>query len=68
MKNLIVIAAMVAWSVAIWGVMKLIGFPMHNVWSSLGASVMLFIGLVGNVWIYFLIMKETPWQWPTDKD
>ena len=67
MKNLIAIAAMIVWSVAIWGVMELIGFSMHNVWSSLGAGVMLLIGLVGNVWIYFLIMKEAPWQWPTNK-
>ncbi len=65
--HLIAIAAMIAWSFAIWGVMELIGFSMHNVVSSLGASIMLFIGLVGNVWIYFLIMKETPWKWPANK-
>ena len=65
MKPLITFVAMVLWSVAIWAVIELIGFKMHDILSSLGAAVLLLVGLIGNVWIYFLIMKEDPWRWIT---
>ena len=69
MKHLTALTAMVIWSVGIWGITELIGFKtmMHDPLWSLGAAVVLLIGLVGNVWIYFLIMKEQPWQWLKDK-
>lgn len=67
MKNFVALALMAVWSAAIWGVIELVGFEMHSLWSSLGASVALLVGLIGNVWIYFLVMKETPWQWPRNK-
>lgn len=68
MKNLIALAAMAVWSAVIWGIMELAGFEMHHLWSSLGASIVLLVGLIGNVWVYFLIMKETPWQWPKNRE
>ncbi len=70
MKSLITLAAMAVWSFAVWAVMELIGFSNmpHDVLWSLGAAVILLIGLVGNVWIFFLIMKESPWQWLKNQD
>ena len=65
MKSFIALIVMVVWSVGIYLVMQQIGFSnhMHDWLWSLGATVMLFIGIVGNVWIFFLIVKEAPWQW-----
>ncbi len=70
MKTLTAFAAMAVWSFAIWALMEFIGFRdvMHNVLWSLGAAVLLLIAVVGNIWIYFLIVKETPWQWLKDQD
>lgn len=70
MKTLTALAAMAVWSFAIWAIIELVGFQdmTHNPLWSLGAAVLLLIGLVGNVWIYFLIVKETPWQWLKDQD
>lgn len=70
MKTLTALAAMAVWSFAVWAAIELIGFQdmMHDPLWSLGAAALLLIGLVGNVWIYFLIMKETPWQWGRDPD
>lgn len=65
MKSFIATGAMVAWSAAIAAVMHLAGFAGHYhdwLWS-LGAAVVLLIGLVGNVWIFFAIVKEQPWEW-----
>ncbi len=69
MKTLTALAAMAIWSFAIWAIMEFIGFQdmMHDVLWSLGAAVLLLIGLVGNIWIYFLVMKETPWRWLKDQ-
>ena len=70
MKTLTALAAMAAWSFAIWAIMEFIGFSdmMHDVLWSLGAAVLLLLGLVGNVWIFFLVMKETSWQWLKNQD
>ena len=65
MRILIAVTSMILWSVFIWAIMDFVGFSDHindPLWS-LGAAIMLLIGLVGNVWIFFLIAKETPWQW-----
>lgn len=68
MKLLITIALMVVWSLFIAYVMNMLPFNdhLHNPLWSLGAAVFLLIGLVGNVWIFFLMMKERPWLWHTD--
>lgn len=65
MKLFICFALMAVWSALIAVVMHFIGFQnhLHDVLWSLGAAVALLIGLVGNVWIFFLVMKEKPWQW-----
>ena len=70
MKTLTALAAMAVWSFIIWAVMELIGFSdmMHDPLWSLGAAVLLLVGLIGNVWIFFLIMKEEPWQWLRNTD
>ena len=65
MKSFIAMGVMLVWSAAIAFVMHSIGFVEHAhdwLWS-LGAAVMLLIGLVGNVWIFLAIVKEAPWQW-----
>ena len=68
MKLLITIALMVVWSLSIAYVMNMAAFPehLHDPLWSLGAAIVLLIGLVGNVWIFFLMMKERPWLWYTD--
>ena len=68
MKLLITIALMVVWSVCIAYAMNMAAFSehLHDPLWSLGAAVVLLIGLVGNVWIFFLMMKERPWLWHTD--
>lgn len=65
MNTLFAVLAMILWSIGIALAMHFIGFAnyMHDVWWSLGGAVVLLIGLIGNVWIFFLIAKETPWQW-----
>ena len=69
MKLILTMALMVAWSVGIAYVMGMAGFSSypHNPLWSFGAAVVLLIGLVGNVWIFFLIMKNRPWLWHVDK-
>ena len=69
MKLIFTIALMDAWSIGIAYVMGMAGFSnyLHNPLWSLGAAVVLLIGLVGNVWIFFLIMKNRPWLWHVDK-
>ena len=68
MKLLITIALMVVWSLFIAYAMNMAGFleHLHDPLWSLGAAIVLLIGLVGNVWIFFLMMKERPWLWYTD--
>ena len=68
MKLLITLALMVVWSVLIFYVINAASFTdhLHDPLWSLGAAVLLLVGLVGNVWIFFLVMKESPWQWHTD--
>ena len=60
---------MAVWSLAIWAIIQFGGFSdmLHDPLWSLGAAVLLLIGLVGNVWIYFLIRKEAPWKWLKDE-
>ena len=68
MKLLIAIVLMVVWSAFIAYVMNMAAFPdhLHDPLWSLGAAILLLIGLVGNVWIFFLMMKNRPWLWHTD--
>lgn len=68
MKLLVTLVLMVVWSVFIYHVMEMVAFSdhLHNPLWSLGAAVLLLIGLVGNVWIFFLMMGERPWLWHTD--
>ena len=70
MKLLITIGLMVVWSLFIAYVMNVASFSdpdhLHHPLWSLGAAVFLLIGLVGNVWIFFLMMKNRPWLWHTD--
>ena len=68
MKLFICLLIMVGWSALVAAAMYLIGFQnhLHDVLWSLGAAIALLIGLVGNVWIFFLVMKEKPWQWHTN--
>ncbi len=68
MKLLITIALMVVWSIFIAYAINMAPFSdhLHDPLWSLGAAVVLLIGLVGNVWIFFLIMKDRPWLWHTD--
>lgn len=76
MNTLIAVVAMILWSTGIAVAMHFIGFADHvpgsmsdmgsfwqNLWWNLGGAVALLIGLIGNVWIFFLIAKESPWQW-----
>lgn len=65
MKLLISLLMMVGWSALVAIVMGQIGFQnhLHDPLWSLGAAVALLIGLIGNVWIFFVVMKEKPWQW-----
>jgi len=65
MRYLIDALTMIAWSALVALAMYVIGFSQHlhdPLWS-LGAAVSLLIGLIGNVWIFFLIVKEEPWAW-----
>ena len=68
MKLLIALALMVVWSLFIYFAMSMAPFMdhLHDPLWSLGAAVALLIGLVGNVWIFFLVMKEDPWLWHAD--
>ena len=68
MRLLITLALMVVWSLFIFYVMNMVAFQdhLHDPLWSLGAAVFLLIGLIGNVWIFFLVMKEHPWLWNTD--
>lgn len=65
MRSYIAMLVMLAWSVGIAVIMYLLDFAghMHDVIWSIGAAVVLFIGLVGNVWIFLAIVKEQPWEW-----
>ncbi len=69
MKSFIAVIMMAIWSVAIVFIMDMVGFQnhLHDLWWSLGAAVTLLIGLVGNVWIFFLIAKEEPFKWLKQK-
>ena len=71
MKLLITIALMVGWSILVWYVMNMAGFTatahLHDPLWSLGAAIVLLIGLIGNVWIFFLMMKDSPWQWANQR-
>lgn len=66
MKSVLAVIVMVIWSAAIGYGINMVGFQnhLHDVWWSLGAAVVLLIGLIGNVWIYFLIAQEEPFEWP----
>ena len=75
MKSFIAFLIMIVWSALIYTVMNLIGLDgqiwnrdIHDsIWSylglNLGAAIMLLIGLIGNVWIYFLVVGNQPWEW-----
>ena len=69
MKSFIAVIMMAIWSAAIAFIMDMVGFQnhLHDLWWSLGAAVTLLIGLVGNVWIFFLVAKEEPFKWLKQK-
>ncbi len=61
-KALIVMAL---WTIVLVGIMNFIGFNEHYrepIWT-IGGAIFLLVILVGNVWIFFAIAKETPWKW-----
>lgn len=80
MKSFIAFLIMVVWSAFIYIVMNLVGFTdyvpnmgghestLAYLGYNFGAAVMLLIGLIGNVWIYFLVVGEQPWQWGGKKN
>jgi len=51
-------------SICFWG-MNQFGFQnqMHDVLWSIGAAFALLIILILDVYIYFIVCKETPWAW-----
>jgi len=51
-------------SICFWG-MNVFGFQNnpHDILWTLGAALALLIILVVNVYIYFIICKESPWVW-----
>jgi len=51
-------------SICFWG-MNAFGFQNnpHDVLWTLGAALALLIILIVNVYIYFVICKESPWVW-----
>ena len=75
MRSFVAFLIMVVWSAFIYNLMNFIGLDgqiwnreVHDsVWGYLGlnfgAAIMLLIGLVGNVWIYFLVVGNQPWEW-----
>ena len=65
MKSLIALGFMVVWSAVIAAILNLAGFAdnYHEPLWSLGAAIILFVGLVGNVWIFLAVVKEQPWEW-----
>lgn len=60
MRYLLAIIVAVAWSAMIALAINMGGFMDHlhdPIWS-IGAAVILLIGVVGNVWLFFLIVKQ----------
>jgi len=51
-------------SICFWG-MNVFGFQNnpHDILWTLGAALALLVILVVNVYIYFIICKESPWVW-----
>ena len=80
MKSFIAFLIMVVWSTLVYVAMHFLGFSdqarefsaYDSMWiylgQNLGAAVLLLIGLIANVWIYFLVVGEQPWQWGKEKD
>lgn len=65
MREYIAAVVMIAFtSICFWG-MNAFGFQNnpHDVLWTLGAALALLIILIVNVYIYFVICKESPWVW-----
>lgn len=65
MKSLIATGLMIIWSAFIYAIMHFANFSehMHDWLWSLGAAVVLLVGLIGNVWIFIGVVQEDPWRW-----
>ena len=69
MREYIAAIIMIAFtSLCFWG-MNQFGFQnqMHDILWSIGAALALLIILVVNVYIYFIVCKETAWQWKKEE-
>lgn len=65
MREYIAAVVMIAFtSICFWG-MNVFGFQNnpHDILWTLGAALALLIILLVNVYIYFIICKESPWVW-----
>ena len=65
MREYIAAVVMIAFtSICFWG-MNVFGFQNnpHDILWTLGAALALLVILVVNVYIYFIICKESPWVW-----
>jgi hypothetical protein len=40
----------------------------HDILWSIGAGLAILITLLINVYIYFIVCKETPWEWQKKED
>ena len=56
-------------SLSFWG-MNQFGFQnnQHDILWAIGAGLAILITLLINVYIYFVVCKETPWQWQKKED
>ena len=73
MRVLPALLVMVVWSCVIYYIVSLIGpakptMGFGTVLWGLLAAVLLLIGIIGNVWIFFAIVKERFWSWWEGKD
>ena len=68
MREYIAAAVMIAFtSLSFWGMNKF-GFAsnMHDIPWTIGAALALLVILLINVYIYFVICKESAWAWKKD--
>ena len=65
MREYLAAVIMIAFTSASFWVMNVFGFQNnpHDVLWAIGAGLALLVILLINVYIYFIVCKETPWQW-----
>ncbi len=65
MREYIAAIVMIAWTAIAIYLMNMFGFQnhAHDVLWSIGAAIAIIIVILVNVYIYFVICKETPWTW-----